>query len=459
MTIYRRTMQMTVYIDAQPVEDVVSVQCSFSTSDPVAKAQVVLRSYPKFADNNKQLEILCGATPGSGDALRFLGIMRAPQYGAQTQRRVTITGLGTLNRAAEYFNWEDYKTVGGLLPQDLLGVSATKALSQPVGTAGQIISAVLQRCGVRFNASDIHDTGRMYPWHFFEHFVWNAGTPSDLGNINQVWQDQGQSGLDYIQTYNQIEAEYSETVIVDPVTLQQKTTNPQGGFYKIFETLGGRVVCIRIGGRPRNAIDSTNGTPHVFVEGVNITDGRITRGYPVANTVLVKGFDRGDGLGPEFYCLKSSNPLMGNFRYSDPQPPNSQMIEHSTVMPDPALPPDATRKDRALLMVHGASDYNTAGAGMDCETVAKARMLEVNRVPITGSVTTVEDWIIGPGQTVLVAGTYDSHTGNTLPDRLATNEKLWVESVTINCADNNGAPQFTQELSLTGGGWPDNTPQ
>jgi len=460
MTIYRRTIGFQVQIDGQVIPDAISASCSFSMDDPVAKAEVVCRTYPAWAENNKSLVIAMGATPGVGPIIRFSGVMRAPTFTAQTGRKVTITGLGELNKAAEYINTEDIQGIGGLLPGDLLGHSdpGDPLTFQASGTAGQIIAAVLTKVGCRFNASDILDTGRLYPWAIYDHFVWNAGTPSDFNNMDQIYQDAGQSALDYIQSYNRIEAEYQEDV--DPTT--KVVSNPRGGFYKIGESLGGQIFCIRVGGRPRNVINTStvglNTVPHVFVEGVNITDGRMTRGYPIANTVLVKGNDQGFGDGPEFYYLHNSNPLMGDIRYNDPQPPNSPMIDHSTINPDPLTSLETDRHNKALRGLHGASDYATAQQGMDCETVAKARMLEVNRVPVTGSVTTMEDWKLGIAQTCLVAGAYDSFTGNSQPGRMNTNEKLWITALSIECGDQNGAPVFKQTLTLIGGGWPDDMP-
>lgn len=458
MTTIRRQIHHTVLIDNQQVPDVISSRLTFSTNDPVAKAEVTLRMYPKFAENNRPLEVRIGATPGTGPGeVRFKGVMRAPAFQSATGRRVVIQGLGELNKAAEFYNSEDPQHVGGLLPADLLGtVTAGDQLSyMRSGTAGQIIGAVLTKCGCHFNPGDIHDTQRLYPWTFYDNFVWNAGTPTDAMSIIV---EAGESGLDYIRRYNRIEAEYQEDV--NPVT--HAVTNPRGGFYKIFESLAGQIVVIRLGSRPRNAVDSTNGVQHVFIEGVNLTDGHITRGYPIANTVLVKGIDQGGSpsLGPEFFMLQSSNPLMGNRRYSDPQPPNSNMIEHSVfapmVNPDTGEPVPVQEND--LPGIHNASDFLRAGAGMDCETVAKARMLEVNRVPVTGSVTTVEDWRLGVGQTALVVGTYNPLTGQSLPGRLATNEKVFIETLVIECSDQNGKPQLRQTVTVQGGGWPDDMP-
>jgi len=459
MTIIRRSIGFQVQIDGQVIPDAISARCSFSMDDPVAKAEVTCRTYPAWADNNKSMVIAMGARPGVGPIIRFSGVMRAPSFTAATRRSVTISGLGELNKAAEYLNWEDPGGFGGMLPSDLVGVGPDpKKPWVAAATAGQVISAVLLKCGCRFNASDILDTGRLYPSKSWEHFVWQAGTPSDPTSYQQVFQDAGQSGLDYIQSFNRVEAEFQEDV--DPVTKVAK--NPRGGFYRIGESLAGQIFCIRVGGRPRNVINSSvvglDTVPHVFVEGVNITDARITRGYPIANTVLVKGYDWGDGLGPEFYLLHNSNPYMGNFRYNDPQAPNSPMIEHSTLMPDPVTAYTTDRHNKALRGLHGASDYNTAQSGMDCETVAKARILEVNRVPVTGSVTTVEDWRLGIAQTCLVAGSYDDFTGNSQPGRLYTNEKMWITALSIECGDQNGAPVFKQNLTVIGGGWPDEMP-
>ena len=208
MTIYRRTIGFQVQIDGQVIPDAISATCSFSMDDPVAKAEVVCRTYPSWAENNKSLVIAMGATPGVGPIIRFSGVMRAPTFTAQTGRKVTITGLGELNKAAEYINTEDIQGFGGLLPGDLLGHSGPNdpLTFQGSGTAGQIITAVLLKVGCRFNASDILDTGRLYPWAIPDHFIWQAGTPSDWNNMDQIYQDAGQSALDYIQSFNRIEA-------------------------------------------------------------------------------------------------------------------------------------------------------------------------------------------------------------------------------------------------------------
>ena len=458
MTITRRQIFHTVLIAGQQVPDVISSRLSYSVNDPVAKAEVTLRTYPNFADNNKSLEVSIGADPGTGSAsLRFRGVMRQPAFQSATARRVVIQGLGELNKAAEYYNFEDIQFIGGLIPADLMGTAIVGDQSTYThsGTAGDIIRAVLTKAECIFNPADIHDTGRLYPHFEADGFVWSAGTPTQP---MQTIVEAGESALDYIRRYNRIEAEYQEDV--DPVT--HVVTNPRGGFYKIFESLGGQIVVIRLGGRPRSDIDSTNGIKHIFIEGQNITEGRITRGYPIANTVLVKGKDlsMGSNLGPEFYMLRSSNPLMGSRRYSDPQPPNSTMIEHSIygsiVDPVTLLPIDIN--DQGDPGIHNASDYQRAGGGMDCETVAKARMLEVNKVPVTGSVTTPEDWRLGVGQTCLVVGSYNPVTGQSMPGRLATNEKVFIETLQIECSEQNGAPVLRQTVTVVGGGWPDNMP-
>ncbi|HEY1292931.1 MAG TPA: hypothetical protein VGJ60_07630 [Chloroflexota bacterium] len=84
--------------------------------------------------------------------------------------------------------------------------------------------------------------------------------------------------------------------------------------------------------------------------------------------------------------------------------------------------------------------------GMDCETVAKARLLEIARETVTGSLTTAQDTLIAPGQIHLVQGPAG------LPDRLGTGEPLWCQGNDFELEVRAGAPVLTQTPTYLGGG-------
>src|SRR5262249_18272371 len=84
--------------------------------------------------------------------------------------------------------------------------------------------------------------------------------------------------------------------------------------------------------------------------------------------------------------------------------------------------------------------------GMDCETVAKARLMEIARETVTGSHTTADDALLQPGQVHLVQGPAG------IADRLHTGEPLWCQGNDFELEIRDGAPFMTQTPTYLGGG-------
>lgn len=436
--IIRRQIVANITIGAETVQDWTDVRVE-NTGDNMFATATIVCTLP-HGDYDQPVVIEAGAIPGNGLFKRFDGFRRKQDF-SYWPRSVSIECIGKLGKAAEYFNGDDPLAVGGLTLWDLVPGAVNGA-----PTAVAIRRAVLDRVGVAYTAANIHGTGRFYgaAWPgSWINFVWKAGTPTGEQAVRSGYfmQRAGTSALDYLHAYDIIEAEV-------------ESGGATGGFYRIVESLGGEIFVVRVGGRPRGSIDVdvASGLEMIFTEagsattgstqGQNVLDMRYTRDYPRGNRVLVTGGDTGL-LGPMFYEAPggnsrstpvpsadgASNPYMATTdHFYDKNPPSSEMLEWDT-----------------------AANATASGFGMDCQTPAEARLLEVNREEVSGHLTTPEDWTIGPFQTHLVQGPAGQ------PDRVHVGEKLWCTGNTFELhVNDNGAPELTQTPTHLGGGLPDN---
>lgn len=382
-----RSVHAQAQLGGRTLNDLVSATCTFGFDESVSSARITLRTNPGFGGYNDSVVLSMGA--GNNNVVRFTGLRRDP--GFDLAGGYVIEARGPLTLAAEYTNTEDPSLIGGLTIADLVG--------SPTSNGAPIIQAVLSKVGVGFNS--ISDNGVIFNTQGFdEEFIWSAGTdPQGLSDLQQP----GQSALDYINEYCKVMAVYTSDSA--PV-----------GFYRIFETIGG-VYCVLIGGRPRSSPD------HVYTEGRDIISGTTRRSYPKGNSVLVTGYDFGDGGpdgngGPEYFVVQSSNDVQGSRRVDAP-PFHSRMIERSLDV-DP-------------------------GGGMSCQTVANALLADYNRETVSVQCRVFADDVIGPGQTILIQGPGGQ------PGNLGVGEKLWVRGLTVGF-DANSDPAFYQDLDLLGGG-------
>jgi hypothetical protein len=316
---------------------------------------------------------------------RFTGLVR--DFDRDLEGFTTIYANTPDTRLAEYQNSEDPGYWGGLTIKDLTGADTA--------TGSVLINAVLDRVGVSVGGGAIGDNGVEFNTFFLEDpFIWSAGTdPQGLGDM----QGPGETALSYINKICRVMA------VADV------------GFYKFFPTTGGDLYCVLIGGRPRGAADFT------FTEGTDFIRGKATRRYPQANTVLVTGWNYGDG-GPdgsgssEYFRLVNTNPFMGPpFTY----PFNSPLIERS--------------------------NDGDPGGGMSCETVAAAIMPDVNRQTVYVPVTLFTSAKLGPGQTIKAQGDPGGGPGNM---GVGAGDPLWLQDLTVRF-DGEGV---TQEAICIGGG-------
>jgi hypothetical protein len=534
MAVRKRAIYCTPTIGGVAVGDWLSVRLSFQLEQGVARASIVAPT--QHGDYDDAVTVAMGSDPGTAAGgtsppIRFSGIRRDVVPG-MVPRTVVHECLGTLGPAAEFANGTDPGHVGGLrVYPDLLPGAAGP---HNTATAAQIVGAVLTAAGVPYSSGDIGSSGRYYGQPF-DIFLWSAGTKTILHGESQLFlpTEAGETALDYIHRYDQIDAFATPNPSITGPPWAGPTS---GGFYRTFESLAGRVYRVLIGGRPNAAYASTlnpvtgttdartasetqlgvtttsgtwpaapfqttvresgeeilvtavgtpwtivraqNGTAaapissgwhvdlsvdHIFTEGDNILSADFRRAYPQADYVLIKGGGKipsiisllggsggDDNLGPWWWREASSNPLMGSRVIYDKNSPSSEMIQWDTYA-------------RAL---------TASLVGMDCQTVARARMLEVNRIIVTGTLVSPEDWLIGPGQTVLVQGSWSetglqvglySHiqfpigtSGPGQPDRLLTGEPLWVQGVDYECSHGQGgAPVMRTTVTLLGGGLPD----
>lgn len=416
------------------------IKINHSLSQGVSKCSLVFPAL--YGDYGDEVEVLLGAIPGNGPACRFRGVRRNPHFELYP-RGVSIDCFGWMQIAAEYLNWRDpiYNNnaaepqgAGGLLVQYIVPNSGRIGGG---ATAGEIILSVFREAGVperHLDAGKIGDSGRIYGVNTDGSlnnltFLWKAGTLTAEEIQRFAYRKPGESALNYAHRYDQIDAEFD-------------AGQTSGGFYRTFESLGGDIYRVRVGSRPRSNpdVDPTGG-PMIFEEGKNILSAQVERQYPTANRVLVQGADSGLGYQIHFEAA-GSNHYMNDGYFYDPNAPSSDWIQWNT-----------------------AAEAALWGFGMDAETVAQARLLEVNRITVVGSLTTAEDWLIGPAQTHMVQGpsgmgdppgppvVLARATLTPLWPRLRTGEKVFVSANDIDLTiGGNGAPVFSQTPQFMGGG-------
>lgn len=417
-----RQIFLEVRINGTLVDDILWGRVRISFAEPVASAQFmtpVNKVSPEAY--NQAVDIAMGTSPGSSAYVRFRGYLRnrsADLFPAA----ITHNCVGRLQKAAEYFNGENTPGMGGMPIPQLFerGISAPNNMppwhvSDWFATGGAVVDRVLQVCGVPHDSGRIGDSGIQYGFPPAE-FIWSAGTPTTGSPLGLHFPDPlaaqsaGESGLAYIQRYDQIDAQWNG--------------DNQGGFYRTSEGLGGDVFRVLIGGRP-------GGSMYTFTEDVNVLDGRIERQYPTGNRMIVTGHDWGGRTGPMRYSANRNNPFMGQGEpHYAPNPPSSSMIIWAT----------RGMSEEANVALLG---------GQNCEVVAQAALLEANKLTPTGQLTTPDDHPIQQGNTVRLQGP-GGGSGRLTP---LGAEDYWVQGVTIDCGHGpNGAPIFTQTIDVQGGG-------
>lgn len=378
--------------------NILSSRCSFGYDMQVSEATVYVPVSPGFQLYDQNLVLTQGA---GNNVVRFNGLLRKYDYSLYP-RMLGLQAFGHLIRAQQYENNDEGAgSPGGLDINDLQpgGVGTTS-------TDQNIVIAVLARVpSLSYSFGNIGGTGKIFGSQVTtlhaSPFLWRSGqNPSiklDIGG-------KGETALEYCQRMDAVSAVYTNN------------TSPSG-FYRLYEQVGGTIRRSLLGSRPRGVVDFT------FTEGIDIWQGSSSREYPTANRVYVQGYDYGKIGGP--VSNLSSTFLQGN----NPFMPASE--KHTFTFSSPLI-------EKAL--------FADAGLGMDCETVALALMLDVNRETVHCDFTTTRDDLIGPGSTILVQGPGGA------ADRLGIGENLWVTHVDIS-VDPNGS--FSQRLSCLGGGLPD----
>jgi hypothetical protein len=404
--VVNRKVQIAVFLAGPLLPHVKSVQWSGGFNQPYNECKVVVTQLPSSFDNNQSLIVQAGN--GTNMVTRFAGFSRSPIY--NLDGTITIQGVGQLAYAYQYQNSEDPFATGGLELISLLG--------SPSGTDQQVVSAVLSRVGINYTGGNIGGTGAIFGLQQVadpDAFIWLAG---DSPTSTSVVPGAGESALDYITKWDQISAVHPGPF----ASAGLHHANSPGavtstvGFYRTYETMQGVIYRTVIGGRPRGT--PTIATP--FTEGVDIRSGDITRGYPVGNRFVAVGFDNGVGGGPEYFSMQSSNPYMPSSQKITCPPITSPFLEKSA--------------------------ENDPTNGMSCERVTYAMEPDLNRIIVSGTITTGRDDYISHGATILV------QAPGGLPGRLGTGENVWIQAVRGSASISG----FVQELDILGGGVPDN---
>lgn len=407
--VIQRKASISVFVAGVQIGHVKSVQWSGGFNQPYNEGKAIVTQLPSGFDNDQTFQIIAGN--GSSSNTRFVGLTRSPIY--NLDGTITIQGVSTLALAYQYQNSEDPRSLGGLEIFDIFGTNSC--------TDQAMVQAILNKAHVSFSPANVGGTGVVWGAQTIggittaDAFMWlSADSPTTPAVTPRV----GESALDYIMKWDQVSA-------IHPGPFQPAGTltgNSPGavtspvGFYRTFQTLNGTVYRSLIGGRPRGT--PTIATP--FTEGVDIRIGQITRGYPLGNRFAAIGYDTGSGFGPERFTMQSSNPYMPGTRPITIPPITSPFIEKSA--------------------------ENDGGPGMSCERVTYAMEPDVNRIIVSGSITTGRDDYISQGATILVQGP------GGLPSRLGTGENVWVQAIR-GSASMSG---FIQEIEILGGGVPDN---
>jgi len=538
MPMLRRQIVCRITIGGQPLNQWFGLRISNALDTPAASAQITaLNAVGNFDD---EVVITAGAIPGNGLVTRFDGRRRQVRYDLYP-RGCTIECIGELQRAAEFLNTEDpiahpvpapggigdlVLGQGGLRVQDLVPDSGH---IEGTATFLEIAQAVFKKADVAFDADTSECSQRTYGSGLDDgwRFMWKAGTgvaasPGRQGTpLLQSFRRAGESALEYLQKYSQIDAIY---VIGPPNKI---------GFYRIFELPSGKVVIRRIGGHPGSVVstDSISGRYFVFTEGgsenvkndsggqfnpdpgtPNILTANISRDYPLGCRSLVVGTDLGNyqvryeaQSQNDFMPAVSQVPFVPAAHW-DPQPPSSEWIDWQTFSGDVApynkrrphglVTADATDSDTSLSVAEDTpwpeapfqatiaetgevvtvnsdsggtwditrgddpkainTNFNVRGPfilwdpnslfGMDCETVAKTRLTEINRETVSGTISIADDCLIEIGQVHRI----QAPAGEA--DRLNTGENLWCVGNDFEIQVQNEAPVLTQNPKYLGGG-------
>jgi len=386
------------------IDNILSAQVTYGFDQRTGECRLVTPSKPACTyDDELTVAMGAGGATGTDDPIvRFVGLVRDFIY-QDGSAVVTTIARGYLTRAIEYENSDDtayqnWLGPGGILIIDIAGT--------PTATAADIVMGVLDRANVPYDPANIGSSGVVYGGSpDVAAFMWRSGSPGP--NTMPMQQDQGETAMSYIERYDAIDAE-----IVGPNT---------GGRYRTFETLGGDVYRVRVGGRPQATPDFT------LTEGVDILSGNFTRSISqTRNYFVVKGQPVPEGFGLCSYALQESNdfqPVATKHTYGF----SSEMIERS----------NNDSSDQLL---------NNAATGMSCETIANALALEYNREIVSGYAETFRDDAFGIAQTHLVQGGPGGTVG-----ALGLAENVWVQSLQIS-VDERG---FTQRVTYLGGGLPE----
>jgi hypothetical protein len=386
------------------IPNILSARVSFGFDQRTGECRLVTPIKPDCT-YDAEITVVMGAGGLDGTVepiVRFVGLVRDFQYQAGSPT-VTTVAHGYLIRAIEYENGDDtnfdpWTGHSGLFLQDLLGGAMA-------GPSTDIVKQVLTIAGVPFDDGNILGSSVQYGTAggvSAPAFMWHAGGSGV--NAVPMPQEQGETAMSYIERYDTIDAELD-----GPNT---------GGRYRTFESLGGVIFRVRVGGRPQATEDFT------LTEGIDILGGNFTRSISqTRNRFVVKGMDRGEGFGPLSFLIESANdfqPAGTKHTYTL----SSDMIERADNSP---------------------SAYQAAD-GMSCETLAAALQLEYNREIVSGWVETWRDDAFGIAQTHLVQGGPGGTVG-----ALGLAEKVWVQNLELS-VDTRG---FTQRLTYLGGGLPE----
>lgn len=391
-----RSTYLSASLNGVAIPNIFSARCSFGFDMMVSEATVYVPVSPGFQLYDQNLTLTLGA--GTNNVQRFNGLLRKYDY-TLYPRALGLVCYGNLVRAQQYENNEEGAgSLGGLDLTDLVAAGSSDAA---------IVQAVLNRVPrLTYIAGNIGGTttawGTQVTTIHASPFLWRNGhNPSiklDIGG-------KGETALEYIQR-------------IDAVSAVSTNNTSPAGFYRTYEQIGGNIRRSLLGSRPRGVADFT------FTEGVDIWQGSSSREYPIANRVYVQGYDYGKIGGPvsnlSSSFLQNNNPFM----------PSTE--KHTYTFSSPLI-------EKGL--------FADAGSGMDCETVAGALMLDVNRETVRCDFTSPRDDLLGPGSTVLVQA-----VGGSV-DRLGIGENLWVTHVDVS-VDADGS--FSQRISCLGGGLPDN---
>ena len=340
-----------------------------------------------------RVEIRMGCTPGAGAASRFVGYV-LPVENALYPIANVLTCKGVLYRAAFVKNNQPGGTDFG-------------PAGPPAPTTGttdeDMVKAVLDACGVPYDAGNIGGTGKAL-----------GSVYLDLRDLTKVtggpftWAED-RSGLDFIEQ-------------LDAVSVPDDAS----GRYRTFESLNGEVY------RTKLATAAAGAADFAFTEGVDVLDARITRDPAgAANRAVVTGAPAptelavvGAGLDVQFSAQTRFTAATAFAPYLPPGLPagpegfptisvafSSPMIEKSRVADE--------------------------GDVLACESVAQFLLGEYNTVVDILEFATPRDDLLGPGQTIHL---HSPRLGLTDADR-----HYWLQHLDVEL-DERGA--FTQRLRL-----------